>query len=228
MVTRAPSRNGTGIKSDDKAFLTNLETSSRIEFTFNPTEYSLSKSNGWNQKPIVGFNVSPVQFTGGNPTQLKLDLFFDTYGKDDVDVRKYTDKVFKLAQIEKSTIQAGKGRPPRCLFSWGKVFSFQSVVTSLSVRYSLFLADGTPVRATMNLTLQECKDAEVQPNQNPTSQGTWGYKYYRVQPQDTIDRIAYQEYGDPTVWRVIADNNNLDNPGDLRPGRVLAIVPLEY
>ena len=31
-----------------KAFLTNVETGERIDVLFNPTEYSLSKTNKWN------------------------------------------------------------------------------------------------------------------------------------------------------------------------------------
>ena len=79
----------------------------------------------------------------------------------------------------------------------------------------------------MSLSFQECKDADVQGPQNPTSQGSWGHKIHVVRPNDTIDLIAAQQYGDPTAWRFIADTNDLDNPMELRPGQVLAIAPLE-
>ena len=211
-----------------KAFLTNVETGERIDCLFNPTEYSLSKSNTWSPVPMVGFNVPPTEFTGGGPTDLKLDLFFDTYEANE-DVRTYTDKIFNLAKISKETVDSAtsRRRPPRCLFNWGRVFSFQAVITSVSVSYTMFRADGTPVRATMSLSLQECKDADVQEPQNPTSQGSWGHKIHVVRPNDTIDLIAAQQYGDPTAWRFIADTNDLDNPMELRPGQVLAIAPLE-
>lgn len=210
-----------------KAFITNVETGERIECLFNPSEYTLSKTNSWAPVSIVGSNVPRTEFTGGNPTQLSLELFFDTYEQRQ-DVRKYTDKIFKLAMIARETVDptTDRGRPPRCIFNWGKVFSFQAVITSVSVRYTLFMSDGTPVRATMNLTLQECKDAGTQEPQNPTSQGTLGHKVHIVRPGDTIDGIAAREYGDPRAWRFIADNNNLDNPKDLQPGQILVIAPL--
>lgn len=213
-----------------KASLTDLDDPNArpIEFMFNPTEYSLSKSNSWEPVKIVGSNVPRLEFTSGGSISLKLDLLFDTYGSKQ-DVRTYTDKIFALTKISPKTVDdvTKIGRPPRCMFSWGKVFNFPAVITDINVQYTLFLSDGTPVRARVSLGLQECEDPDVQPRQNPTTQGTLGHKVYVVKPGDTIDWIAYQEYRDPTAWRAIAEANSLDNPRDLRPGQVLAIQPLE-
>ena len=96
----------------------------------------------------------------------------------------------------------------------------------LRVTFTLFKADGTPVRAKMKVDLQECEDATAQPPQNPTSQGTYGHKAHVVQPGDNIDLLANKYYGNPKSWRLIADANDLDNPKDLRVGRVLEIVPV--
>jgi nucleoid-associated protein YgaU len=46
-----------------------------------------------------------------------------------------------------------------------------------------------------------------------------------VRDKDTIDWIAFDEYGDSSMWRFIADTNNLENPRRLKPGQVLAIAP---
>lgn len=210
-----------------KAFLTNVETNEQVEFLFNPTDYSISKSNNWDSTPIPGFEVPPTEFQGGQPATTSLELFFDTYERG-VDVRTYTDKVIKLTKISPGTRQNGQtGRPPQVLFNWGRMISPKSIITSLSIKYILFKSDGTPVRATMSLTLQECEDDAVQKPQNPTSQGSYGHKVHVVQPGDTIGLIAYKYYGNPKSWRLIADNNGLDDPKDLRTGQVLEIVPEE-
>ena len=210
-----------------KASLTNLDDSPRspIEIMFNPTQYSVSKSNTWTEAKITGSNVPRLEFTSGGAMKLTLtDLTFDTY-EEKVDVRQYTDKFLALTKISPKTVDrvTAIGRPPRVLFSWGRDVKFESVVTSLSISFTLFNPDGMPVRAKMSITLQESKDEGVKPAQNPTSKGTMGQKVYIVKPGDTLDRIAYEELGDSGLWREIADNNTLNNPMDLKPGLPLAI-----
>ena len=206
-----------------KAYLVNLETGERIQCLFNPNEYSISKTNSWKEKSTKNSNVPRLEFTGGGPTQLKLDLFFDTY-ESGGSARDYVRKIVSLTQISQSG--SGDPEPPRCMFSWGANFEFEAVITNLSARFTLFQSDGTPVRAVVSLTLKECKDPQVQKRQNPTSQGAAGHKVWVVRPGDTINGIAATEYGDPTIWRVIADANDLDNPMDLHPGQILVLEPL--
>lgn len=210
-----------------KATLTNLDDAPRdaIEIMFNPSQYSISKSNSWEEVKVTGSNVPRLEFTSGGSIILSLnDLMFDTYEANE-DVRKYTDKFLALTKISPKTIDktTGIGRPPRVLFSWGKDVKFESVITSLSIDFILFNSDGMPVRAKMSISLQESKDDSVKPGQNPTTQGTRGQKVYIVKPGDTLDRIAYEELGKSGLWREIADNNKLDNPMNLKPGTPLAI-----
>lgn len=210
-----------------KAALTNLDDAPRtaIEFMFNPTQYSVSKSNTWTESKVTGSNVPRLEFTSGGAMTLTLnDLTFDTY-EDNSDVRRYTDKLLALTKISAKTVDrtTGIGRPPRVLFSWGRDVKFESVITSLSIDFTMFNADGTPVRAKVSITLQESKDAGANSPQNPTTRGTMGQKVYIVKPGDTLDRIAYEELGDSGLWREIANNNGLDNPMNLKPGLPLAI-----
>ena len=62
-----------------KATITNQDKSGEpITVLFNPTEYSFSKSNNWAKVPMRTSNVPRSNFVGGNPTQLKVQLFIDT------------------------------------------------------------------------------------------------------------------------------------------------------
>ncbi len=47
---------------------------------------------------------------------------------------------------------------------------------------------------------------------------------HRLVAGDSLELLAYREYGDPTAWRVIAQANGIDDPQRLRPGAEL-IVP---
>jgi len=49
-----------------------------------------------------------------------------------------------------------------------------------------------------------------------------------VQRGDTLSKIAGLKYGDPGMWRPIADANpDVTSPRTLEPGQLLLIPPLE-
>jgi hypothetical protein len=212
-----------------KATLTNVDNNDVVTVLFNPTQYSVAKTIDWGSKPNQGKNVPERQFGGGASQILDMDLFFDVLETPNADVRDYINKLWAFTKIDESRVNSAtqKARPPLCLFQWGSTWHFKAVVTSLSVSYTLFREDGTPVRATAKIKLEEAEDVDDQPLTNPTSYAEAGQKRREVRPQDTLATIAYQEYGDPNKWRAIADANRLDDPLALKPGQILAIPSLQ-
>jgi nucleoid-associated protein YgaU len=209
-----------------KAAILNLDTGEPpIRCMFNPKEYTFNKANSWKAGDTKGSNVPPLEFERGQPATLQLQLLFDTYAEGK-DVRKeYTDAIWKLMQVDESLKDKKnkKGRPARTRFQWGKTWSFEGVITKIAQKFTLFLPDGTPVRATLDVTFQQTKDESLYPRQNPTSGGTETVHLWTVQEGDTLAWIAYKEYGDTNLWRVIADANRLTQVRRLRPGQVLEI-----
>ena len=110
-------------------------------------------------------------------------------------------------------------------FRWGDFWSFKAVITEISQKFTLFRDTGAPVRATLDVTFLQAVEEGRYPGQNPTTVGQPGYKRRVVKESETIDWIAFDEYGDSAMWRFIADTNNLDDPSKLKPGQVLAIAP---
>ncbi|MBX0331210.1 LysM peptidoglycan-binding domain-containing protein [Oscillochloris sp. ZM17-4] len=194
---------------------------------FNPNEYSFSKQNSWTIVSTGGSNVPQVEFGGGQPAQLQMQLLFDTYAEGK-DVRKeYTDKLWELMLVDESLIdpKSQRGRPPQVRFQWGSSWSFDAVIASISQRFVLFLSDGTPVRATLDVAFQQIKDERLFPRQNPTSGGLGGERVVTVLAGDTLRMIAYRAYGSVGEWRRIAEANRLDNLRTLQPGLQLRIPP---
>lgn len=220
-----------------KAYIYNEDKSQKVvDCLFNPTEYSFTKSNSWAPGNILGRDLPLVNFQGGGSTSLNVSLLFDTLtlpppggdqSKHPADVRDYTEKVFNLMQVDPSLkdSQSQTGRPPRVSFRWGTAWTFKAVITSITQRFTLFTSDGKPVRATLDVTFQQVEQEGTYPPQNPTSGGE-AQKVHIVGPRETIDGIAFVEYGDSRHWRLIADHNRLDNPMRLHPGQKLAIPPL--
>jgi hypothetical protein len=210
----------------EKLVIRSLETRDKIECLFNPTEYTITKTNDWSTDQKRGENVPELDFNGGNAKEMTLNLFFDT-SLDGYDVRKETDKLCKLMEVSRSLTDGntGKGRPPLVICQWGRVRLFKAVIKEVTQQFTLFRDDGTPVRA--NVTAVFCQaeeDGKFRP-QNPTTSGQYGHKRWVVKEGDTIDLIAFYEYNDSSLWRYIADINGLVNPGRLKPGQVLIIAP---
>jgi hypothetical protein len=199
-----------------------------VKCMFNPKEYSFSKSNTWSAPSANGGNVGEYEFGGGEPAKLTLQLLFDTY-ESQADVRaEYTDKVWKLMMVDDTVRdhKTGKGRPPKVRFQWGLAWSFEAVITSITQKFTMFKEDGTPVRATLDVSFQQVVDQLYYPKQNPTSGGAGGGRQWTVKDGDTLTSIAYAEYGDSNRWRAIADANRLVHVRRLRPGMILEIPSL--
>lgn len=191
---------------------------------FNPDQLTLTKSNTWNRSQAAGSNMADMTFGGEGPQQLQMKLIFDTY-EARADVRGSTNKILELMQAPQGQTDA---RPPHVEFGWGQFRSFRGVVTSFSQTFTLFLETGIPVRASVQLTLQEVPKGTASSRgagQNPSSRATGVRKVRTVQPGDTLDLLAAQELGEASAWRRIADFNNVEDPRRLRPGMTLLIPP---
>jgi hypothetical protein len=80
-----------------QAYLKIEDEGSPITCLFNPKEYSISKSSSW-QKKANSSSIPNLQYGGGEPRKLALDLFFDATDEVDGDVRGITEKLFALLE----------------------------------------------------------------------------------------------------------------------------------
>jgi nucleoid-associated protein YgaU len=129
---------------------------------------------------------------------------------------------------ELSMVNCESHGPPLMKFYWGGYIKVREksevtwLLTSFNTTYTMFTEDGKPVRAEMKVSLTEFADADTQKGrirlQSPDHE-----KAYRVQPGDTLQAVANEAYGDPTLWRPIATANNIEDPRSLAPGDVLRV-----
>jgi hypothetical protein len=195
------------------------EGQAAFDALFNPTDYGVNKANSIAEAVIPGLQAPILQYVHGNTRTLDMQLFFDTYEKG-TDVRESTRKVYHLLEID-----PGTHAPPICNIAWGSL-QFRGVLDHVNGRFTLFLPNGTPVRATLDVSFKEYIDVQVLVRKQPTESADHR-KMRVVRSGDRIDNIAGEEYGDPGQWRAIVEANNLEDPGRLEPGVVLVIPPLE-
>ena len=191
-----------------------------IPVCFNPKEYSLEKSVEWDAEKAFTDAPQP-EFKAPKPMTLSVTLQFDTY-EERTNVR---DKWVR--QLEKLTMMTGdlpkdgkkasksdkqKFRPPTILFIWGR-FTFKGVVESLSQKYTMFLSDGTPVRAECALKIRNVMDKNVDEGTSQTFSAAGQGKTVDVNDDDRLDLIAANNLGDAGRWPEIAALNDIVDPG---------------
>lgn len=206
----------------------------RIEVLFNPAEYSIEKGNTFQSTSLPGLATPVTQFVTGNADTLTMELYFDTYAKSSrhgrvtqgEDVRVYTRRIANLMEID-----AELHAPPICEFTWGPPLGtpegvqFTGIIEKISQKFTFFLDDGTPVRATLNVTFKEYKTVQQQLAEIGR-QSADRTKRREFKEGDALWLYAAAEYGDPELWRVIADENRLENPRIVEPGTELDLPPL--
>ncbi|NIM13509.1 MAG: LysM peptidoglycan-binding domain-containing protein [Candidatus Aminicenantes bacterium] len=215
-----------------KAFLTRKDNPLLVvPCLFNPAEFTVEKSNQFAEVNIPGLSSPIYQFVRGNARSVTLELFFDTY-EEKIDVRIFTDRItgWDAGSMFSGLPNAAKGlmdidsdlhAPPICLFVWG-TFIFQCIIERVSKNFTMFLPEGIPARATLNVTLKEYREVDVQVKELDLHSADLT-KSWVVKQGDNLWSIAAKEYGDPAQWRLIADANRIDNPRLLEPGRELVI-----
>jgi nucleoid-associated protein YgaU len=221
------------------------EVGDLVEALFNPAEIALSGSVSWEQERPASYAASSaatvsLEFRGIQAQTLSIELFFDTYesraamsfkdavvsqlpllgpGREATDVRRYTDRVAELAEVDRTL-----HHPPVCTLRWGAFAIFTGVLTSLDQRFTMFLEDGTPVRATLSCGFMGvAMEAQRRARELQSSDVA---KTRQVRRNDTLQSIAAEEYRDPAMWRHIASANGIVDPLDLQPGTVLTIPRL--
>ncbi|MGD8625754.1 MAG: hypothetical protein PVJ34_14545, partial [Anaerolineae bacterium] len=156
--------NGKPLPSSDKRRV-------KLEFQFSPAQLKIKKGVQWNtpDKLIPARNAPDLDFGGGLPATFDLDLVFDTtQNLDQKDVRAYTQELLKLVMLHGDLDK--RLAPPRVQFQWGGFMLFLAVVEEVEISYTLFLPDGTPVRARATVKFKQFDDSDdYLRGQNPTT-----------------------------------------------------------
>ncbi len=195
---------------------------------FNPAEYSFDRSNTFKATAIPGLGTPLIQFINGECDQLSMELFLDDY-TDAPDssapggAKSVLERLNDLAGL--MDIDRDLHAPAPVRFTWGP-FQFDGIIEKMGRKVTLFQPDGTPARATLNVTFKEYRTLQNQ-MQNPRRESADKSKRRVVVGRDSLWALAWREYADVTQWRLIADANDLDDPRGIAAGDWLILPPLE-
>jgi hypothetical protein len=201
-----------------------------------------------------GLTEDPLLYTGGGVTELKLDLLFDVElagGTIETEnVRHLTERLWALAENARS--EEGNGRAALVRFVWGKAWNIPGVVAALSERLECFTPQGAPRRSWLRMRfvrvnppdeteegptpgqspeelLEALEGKEIPPDQLRVHELVGGSSGEEGEPPATgerLDDLAQRTYGDPSLWRLLAAFNGLDDPLHIPPGHLLRVPPI--
>ncbi|MGW2682457.1 CIS tube protein [Streptomyces sp. NPDC001414] len=198
-------------------------------FEFNPAELSIGRRADWKASaaPIERDGALP-EFLGTHPRQMSVEIFLDrSDDPDSNDVMKKVESLLACCEVTSKSIAAKQPSPPWVVFQWGSFSTahFTAYVASVDVSYSLFGTSGMPIRASCRLQLHEIPSKTA--GQNPTSGALTAQRVHRVVAGDSLQSLAWREYGNAAAWRAIADANGIDGPGWLPTGTELVLPAAE-
>src|SRR5215469_3657253 len=210
-----------------------------IDVRYNPEKFSLEKSPKIAEIPIPGLDAPLQQFVRGQSETLSVELFFDSTargtGATAHSVTEETDKFYGLVKIDPET-----HAPPVCTFIWGKAFpgdslptmyqnqrrtEFTGLVTKIKQDFPLFAPNGTPLRATLSISMSEYRPLHDQ-LQQLNLQSADHTRSHVVEDGDTLPLVAWEYLQRPTDWRHLADANDIDDPRRISVGNALVIPPV--
>lgn len=229
---------------------TGLKTN-QIKVQFNPSEYSIARSN--KVDPKAGAGKEPT-LTAVQPKALTLatfsvNLYFDTVSDVD-DVNLATGYPNPVATVSSGIAKvqsfltgpdpasvcdglmallkynAEQHAPNMVCFVWGTL-KFKGYVSSTSAEYTMFAPDGTPVRAKMSLSI-EGEEEDILSTQWANPFESPDRTKERILPYgEQLWRMAYQEYDDPSKWKTIAEANGVLNPRSVQQAMALKVPSIK-
>lgn len=212
-----------------------------FEVLYNPKEYVRSRKVEYSDEGGLSMDTPITQFSHGSAEVLTFTLFFDSMsaggevgGKvldkakftgnsilpsvaKQLDVRDYTDKVYKLMEVDPK-----QHVPPLLRLDWSSL-KFTGHLMECEQTFTRFNERGTPVRAWLKCTFREfISNTGTKSLQSPDTT-----KFRTVHQGDALWSMAAREYGEASEWREIAGANNIANPRVLRSGETLTLPALK-
>jgi hypothetical protein len=199
----------------------------------------------------VGLADDPLLFTGGGQTELELELLFDVTiagsSLDANDVRDLTGPLWNLAENAGREDSYGRLQPVR--FVWGK-WNMPGVVVAVAERLDYFTSEGVPRRSWLRMRFRrvveqrerldtnkpgasadQARDMAAEMEEAVSSGGalvrtheiTGGSSDPEDSPGERLEEIAERQYGDASLWRMLALFNGIADPLTIAAGTVLRI-----
>ncbi|RLA03855.1 MAG: hypothetical protein DRQ54_10265 [Gammaproteobacteria bacterium] len=189
---------------------------------FNPTSFSEKYEVEYEERQGAGDSSSPQVFKNIKPQEYSFEFLFDGTGTaaDKVDVQQTVNEFLTVTGRLDGEIH----RPLYLKLSWGALLS-KCVLKSAETTYTLFKADGFPLRAKIKATFAVNVEDTLRVAEERKSSPDLTHRRI-VQEGDHLPLMCHQIYGEPGYYLEVARFNRLNNYRDLSVGQELLFPPL--
>lgn len=224
-----------------------------FEALVNPNSFSLNKTISYGEQTEQSISFQQ-RYNKHDPPSLSFEILFDATGVIPPKKSKGLDNVPIAGAIAGAVDAASKGfkkekdaggigpqvlafekvvygyqgdlhRSRKVRVTWGNGLVFEGVLTSMSYNFKLFKPDGTPLRATANVTFLANIDDELR--LTTINQSSSDLTHQRVVYEgDTLPLMTHRVYGDASLYLKVAVFNKIVSFRNLKAGTVLFFPPL--
>ncbi len=194
------------------------------EVLFNPQQIVENVDIKFDETKSSGSAEKEQKFKSIESGEFKLDLIFDATGVVDLfpkPVIKQIEDFKKVALYIK-----GKTHQPHFLqIEWG-AFLMKVRLKSLTITYTLFTPEGSPIRAKANATFIRSIDDKLRVTKEGKSSPDLTH-VRTVESGDTLPLMTYRIYGDSSYYLEVARVNRIRNFRKLKAGQKLFFPPVD-
>ena len=194
------------------------------EVMLNPDNIKLDRKIDYNTEQAPDKSQPSVKYDKTNAMTLSFDLVIDCTGVVDntrIDLPKEIADLLNVVYNYHGEIH----RPYFVIISWGLGDTFKGVLTTFNTHYTLFNADGIPLRAKVSLSFTSYLDPKsVSKTENKASPDLTHLVTVRL--GDALPSISQKIYNKPDYFIQIAEFNGLDKFRRLQAGTQLIVPPL--
>ena len=213
----------------DKTFTTEK---GRMTAYINPHQYSQSFALDYNTTQAQGSSGPSPDFNKMRSATINFELIFDATGAGPQPPQGSnssfeTGVTVQIDQFRKLVLEFNGGihSPNFVKLSWGSLL-FKCRLKTLSLSYTLFKPDGTPLRAKATTAFSGFTDEEELAKRARKSSPDLSH-LLTVEAGDTLPQMCWRIYGSSVHYRRVAEVNGLTSFRDLRVGTQLLFPPLE-
>lgn len=194
------------------------------EVMFNPATISVKLQVDREESQGNGSTTSEMRFKMIKPQDFQFEFIIDGTGAVTAEKKSVPDEIEKFLKVV-YTYNGTTHAPNYVMVRYGAVL-LKTVMKSVDVTYTLFKADGSPLRAKVTIVLTSCVDQQLSEMINSKSSPDLTHKRTIKQTEKLIS-MANTIYSKNIYYQDVAKANKLNNFRRIKTGTEILFPPLE-